>query len=170
MCPVYLQPISPVCTGANPPPKARKHPNAPGGKTPTPPFPKRGAGGAAPTGGTRGSPLYPKTLEGVPGGTTASVSISLLSLSPLPEAGWQAAPNAPRQKRRRLRSQAGCRGRSPHRGYRGSPPVLENVGGRSGRDSGAGQARPSAEGGAGYTRQPSPPPPTPSCIIRTIVL
>ena len=42
---------------------------------------------------------------------------------------------------------AGCRGRSPRRGYRGSPPVLENVGGWSGRDSGAGQDRPSAEGG-----------------------
>ena len=51
------------------------------------------------------------------------------------------------KRRRASDPQAGCRGRSPRRGYRGSPPVLENVGGRSGRDSGVGQARPSAEGG-----------------------
>ena len=51
--------------------------------------------------------------------------------------------------------QAGCRGRSPSRGYRGCPPVLENVGGRSGRDSGAGQdktIRP--ERAPGYPRFP----------------
>ncbi len=33
--------------------------------------PKRGAGGAAPAGGTGSVPLFLKTLEGGPGGTTA---------------------------------------------------------------------------------------------------
>ena len=44
-------------------------------------------------------------------------------------------------------------------GVRGCPPVLENVGGRSGRDSGADQARPSAEGG----RTPQQDPPSRLC-------
>ena len=38
---------------------------------PPPPSPKQGAGGAAPAGGTGGVPLFLKTLEGGPGGTTA---------------------------------------------------------------------------------------------------
>ena len=45
------------------------------------------------------------------------------------------------------RSPSRVQGRSPRRGSRGSPPALKNVGGWSGRDSGAGQTRPSAEGG-----------------------
>ncbi len=48
---------------SHPLPLARKHPNAPSGKTPTLPSPKQGAGGCAPAGGTRGVPLFPKTLE-----------------------------------------------------------------------------------------------------------
>ncbi len=80
---------------SHPLPLARKHPNAPSGKTPTPPFPKQGAGGAASAGGTA------------------------------------------------------------------SPPVSKNVGGRCGRDSGAGQARPSAEGGRRPQQaHPSPIPAT----------
>ena len=57
----------------------------------------------------------------------------------------------------------------PQVGYRGSPPVLENVGGRARWDNGAGQAGPSDEGGRhNKTIRPGYAPPY--CKIRTIVL
>ncbi len=153
------------------------------------PVPKQGAGGAAPAGGTGGVPLFPITLEGGLGGTTAYATESSLhppstgaTLRPYPHPRRKARkhPPTPRvSKRRRLLSPAGCRGRSPRRGYSESP-VSKTVGGRSGRDNGAGQARPFADGGrrprqnhpspsAGGRRSPRPLP-HPPCKIRTIVL
>ena len=70
--------------------------------------PKRGAGGAAPAGGTGGVPLFPKTLEGGAGGIAAHAKPT----PPLMEGARQAATPVP---------QAGCRGRSPRRGYSVSP-------------------------------------------------
>ena len=101
-------------------PLVRKHPNAPGGKTPPPPFPKQGAGGCAPTGGTACPPQFRAKVSPV--------------------------------SQRRVQGTQCSAGRC-----RGSPPVLENVGGWSGRDSGAGQARPSSEGGR-RPQQARPPP------------
>ena len=64
-------PGEPLCPCPRVRGQVRNRPNAPGEQTPTAPFPKQGAGGAAPAGGTGGVPLFPKTLEGGPGGTTA---------------------------------------------------------------------------------------------------
>ena len=96
------------------------------------PSPKQGAG-AQPPPGLQRVPLSLTTSQGRAGGIAGLRAVSPLSSLP----------------------QAGCRGRSPRRRYRGSPPVSKNVGGWSGRDSGAGQAKLSAEGG----RRPKQDPP-----------
>ena len=60
-------------------------------------------------------------------------------------------------KRRRLRCPRRVQGAQPPPGGTACPLVPKNVGGRSGRDSGAGQARPSAVGG----RRPQQAHPSP---------
>ncbi len=54
--------------------KVRKRSDALGEKTTPPPFPERGAGGAAPAGGTEGVPLFWKTSEGGAGGIAAQAN------------------------------------------------------------------------------------------------
>ena len=48
--------------------------------------------------------------------------------------------------------QAGCRGRSPRRGYRGSPPVPENVGGWAGETTAQAKPDPPPKEGAGHNK------------------
>ncbi len=89
-----------------------------------PPSPKQGAGG---------HPLYLKNVGGWARWTTR---LRLRKPSvPLPTSrGWLGSGS----KRARWQTttppcpHAGCRGRSPRRGYRGSPPVPKTVGGRAG--------------------------------------
>ena len=52
--------------------------DAPGGAAASAPSPKQGAGSCAPAVGTDGVPLYPRTLKGGLGGTTASATKSPL--------------------------------------------------------------------------------------------
>ena len=53
--------------------------------------------------------------------------------------------------------QAGCRGRSPRRGYRGSPPVSKNVGGWAGGTTAHAKPDPPLIEGAGHNETSVPP-------------
>ncbi len=105
----------------------------------------RGAGGAAPAGGTGGVPLFLKRWRVGRWDNGAGHANP-----PLKKGAGQTRPSVERGRKpeQDLRPPAGCRGRSPRRGYRGSPPVSKNVGGWSGRDSGAGHANPPLKKGA----------------------
>ena len=151
---------------------------APAPRQPPHPSPMQRAGGAAPAGG-KACPPVSKNVGGVgrwdngagqarpssEGGRRPQrdhpSSRRALSLPSHPAEGEKTLPPS--------LPQAGCRGRSPRRGYRGTPPVPKNVGG-CGWDNRAGQARPSADGGrrpkqnhpspsAGGLRSPRPLPP-----------
>ncbi len=90
---------------------------------PLPSFPQAGCREPlVPAGGTGGVPLFLKTLEGGPGGTTASATVSLLPFPgtcgkarkrPGTRQGEKHAPSVP---------QAGCRRRSPRREVQGESP------------------------------------------------
>ena len=122
-----------------------------GEKATPPPSPKRGAGGAAPAGGTACPPVL-ENVGGWAGGTTARPRQSpplkegaSHNRTPVPQAGCRGCSVPTPVVGGRLGSvwtrqmskrpsvpQAGCRGRSPRRGYRGCPPVPKNVGGWAG--------------------------------------
>ena len=93
---------------------------APAPQAPSHPSPKQGAG-AQPPSGVQRVPLLGKTLESGPGRITADATVP----------------------------KAGCRGRSPRRGYRGSPPVSKNVGGWAGGTTAQAKPDPPLKEGAG---------------------
>ena len=130
--------------------------------------PKQGAGGAAPAGGTGGVPLYLKTLEGGAGGIAAQAKPN----PPLKDSAGHNKTIRPAdascpypRTRRKVRKlpppspKRGAGGAAPAGGT-ASPPVSKNVGGRSGRDGGAGQAktiRPHRRADAGVRVSATPP-------------
>ena len=94
---------------------------------------------------------------------------------PRPRGKVRKGVRAPRpQSDAPLVPQAGCRGRSPRRGYRGSPPVSKNVGGWAGGTTAHAKPTPPLKEGASQnktTRPPSrvqgaQPPPGVQCVPR----
>ena len=84
---------------------------------------------------------------------TDDTSRHLAVCDSVPAPGYRAAWEAPRRANASSppSPKRGAEGAAPAGGT-ACPPVPKNVGGWSGRDSGAGQARPSAEGGSGHNK------------------
>ena len=134
-------------------------------------LPKEGAGNPnIPPGGTGGVPLYPKTSEGGAGGIAAhakpdpplkkgashnKTTRPTGASCPTPLPSGRLASAQTRQRKLAPAPQQGAGGAAPA-GGQGCPPVPQNVGGRSGRDSGVRQARPSVNEGAHHSNPPLP--------------
>ena len=144
----------------------------PGKKATLPPFPKQGAGGAAPAGGTGGIPLFPKTLEGGPGGTTAQAkpdpplkegaghNKTLRSPSRVqgaqPPLGLQRVPrNA--KRRPHLSLKGGCREPLVPAGGTGGVPLFpKTLEGGPGGTTALAKIDPPLKEGAGQNKTPTP--------------
>ena len=113
-----------------------------------PPFPQAGCRGRSPRRGNRGSPPVSTNVGGWAGGTTAHAKPAPPLMegashnkTTRPTGASCPSPRTQRQVRKRPSvPKAGCRGRSPRRGNRGSPPVPKTL-----------------EGGPVGQRRPPPP-------------